>query len=78
VRPDAPDAGGADTRGTMTEHSTLDRLETRLDLLVARVEALERRGPPAEEVEDALFELVQIEDSPLVREKLHVGEATGV
>ncbi|HUJ55136.1 MAG TPA: hypothetical protein VLW49_04015 [Gaiellaceae bacterium] len=71
----------------MTEHSTLDRLETRLDLLVARVEALEERTLRGGDADDTLFdELVQIEDAPFAEqharrrstELLHVGQATGV
>ena len=72
------------------QHTGLDRLEARLDHQAARIDELFRllkaRGliqDPADVPNDALFdELVQVEDSPLAREKcaqpLHVGEATGV
>jgi hypothetical protein len=73
-------------------HTTLDRLEARIDHQAARIDEVFRllkgRGlieRPADVPTDALCdELVQIEDSPLARERspeplpLHVGEATGV
>jgi hypothetical protein len=72
------------------QHTALDRLEARIDRQAARIDELFRllkaRGliqDPAGVPNDALFdELVQVEDSPLARERralpLHVGEATGV
>jgi uncharacterized coiled-coil protein SlyX len=71
-------------------HTTVDRLEARIDHQAARIDELFRllkaHGlilDPAYAPNDVLCdELVQIEDSPLSREKraepLHVGEATGV
>jgi hypothetical protein len=71
-------------------HTTVDRLEARIDHQAARIDELFRllkaRGlipDPAYAPNDVLFdELVQIEDSPLGRDQsalpLHVGEATGV
>jgi hypothetical protein len=57
--------------------SSVDRLETRLDCLAARVDALysllEARGivpSPDGEVRDSLFdELLQIEEAPFARER---------
>lgn len=58
-------------------HTSIDRLETRLDCLAARVDALysllEARGivpSPDGEVRDSLFdELLQIEEAPFAREQ---------
>jgi hypothetical protein len=71
-------------------HTALDRLEARIDHQAARIDEvfrlLKARGlieDPTDVPDDALFdELVEVEDSPLAREKraepLHVGQATGV
>jgi hypothetical protein len=65
-------------------HSAVDRLETRLDSVAGRVDALYsmlevRRIPASPEgrAGDAFFdELLQIEESPLAR--MHVASGSGV
>jgi hypothetical protein len=75
--PDAARKAAVDTRNMTEVHSSVDRLEARLDYLAGRVETLysllEARGIPTAPVDtgrsDALFdELVQIEDTPFARE----------
>ena len=72
-------------------HSTLDRLEARLDYQVARIDELYRRldALGLRDDDEPLFdELVQLEDAPFVGEPrvlpshrtahVRVGEASGV